>query len=272
MFSNKFFNISRFAEISGVSRQTLIYYDKIGLFSPHFVAENKYRMYSHNQLGTINTITMLRDLGVPLKTIKKVVSDISPQTTVKILNYQLDTIAEKIHEYATLQEMIELRISQIETGEKAKQLPQQFFVKEIEEEIHFYVGDKLDCNQQDVTDDIMVEFIQKAEKTKIPLIFSIGYVKNWQDVESGQSNRITNICFKLEKNSAANVVLPKGKYLIGYGKGDYDSTSNIYEKAVEFVKANNLHPVGAVYEQYLIDELAEKNAENFVFEIMVKLA
>ena len=42
----------------GVSKHSLFHYDDIGLFSPEYVAENGYRLYSLYQLETLETILM----------------------------------------------------------------------------------------------------------------------------------------------------------------------------------------------------------------------
>lgn len=60
------YTISEMASIFGVSRQTLIYYDKIGLFAPAEVNEKGYRFYSPTQIPLMRLICMLRDLGVDL--------------------------------------------------------------------------------------------------------------------------------------------------------------------------------------------------------------
>lgn len=62
--------ISEFAKLSGVSRKTLIYYDKIGLFCPETVnPESGYRYYSYLQLDVISAIYALKEIGTPLKDI-----------------------------------------------------------------------------------------------------------------------------------------------------------------------------------------------------------
>lgn len=66
----------------GVSKHTLFHYDDIGLFSPEYVAENGYRMYSRYQLETLETILMLRDLGMPLKEIRQFLQVRSPKELV----------------------------------------------------------------------------------------------------------------------------------------------------------------------------------------------
>ena len=57
--------ISEFASLTNVSRQTLIYYDKIGLFKPDFKNESGYRYYSVKQIEFISVITLLKELVCP---------------------------------------------------------------------------------------------------------------------------------------------------------------------------------------------------------------
>jgi len=42
----RYLSISQMAELHDVSRQTLIYYDKIGLFKPMHIDVNDYRFYN----------------------------------------------------------------------------------------------------------------------------------------------------------------------------------------------------------------------------------
>ena len=68
------YTISEMASIFDVSRQTLIYYDKIGLFAPAEVNEKGYRFYSPTQIPLMRLICMLRDLGVDLDEIMRLTS------------------------------------------------------------------------------------------------------------------------------------------------------------------------------------------------------
>lgn len=74
--------ISEMASLFNVSRQTLIYYDKIGLFKPAVVNEKGHRFYSPTQIPLMRLICMLRDLGLELDEIDRLAStfDISEMT------------------------------------------------------------------------------------------------------------------------------------------------------------------------------------------------
>ena len=65
------------ASFFSISKDTLLFYDKIGLFSPALRKENGYRYYSASQLNELDTILTLKDLGIPLSSIKEAVGEIS---------------------------------------------------------------------------------------------------------------------------------------------------------------------------------------------------
>ena len=62
--------ISEMASLHGVSRQTLILYDKNGLLKPVEIAENGYRYYSVDQIPRLRQICLLKEMGVPLSDIR----------------------------------------------------------------------------------------------------------------------------------------------------------------------------------------------------------
>ena len=116
MFTNNFFTISDFAKLMGISRQTLIYYDRIGLFKPIKTLKNGYRLYSQSQINIINLILMLSEMGVPLKEIKSIINRISPDTALKLLEKQRLEAQKQLRRLKMLEEMMTLRIEQITLG------------------------------------------------------------------------------------------------------------------------------------------------------------
>ena len=93
MDRNLYMTTGEFAALAGVTKHTLFHYDEIGLFSPEFIAENGYRMYSLYQMETWNTILILRDLGMPLKEIRQFLQMRSPQELMRIFTEREAQIA-----------------------------------------------------------------------------------------------------------------------------------------------------------------------------------
>src|SRR6516225_2934245 len=73
----------------GVTTKALRVYEREGLVIPHR-AESKWRQYGPAQIARLHQIIVLRDLGVPLKSIKKLVG--SPSRLPEILQLQRETL------------------------------------------------------------------------------------------------------------------------------------------------------------------------------------
>src|SRR5438132_750961 len=62
--------IGDFSRLGRVTVKALRFYDEIGLLKPVHVDEwSNYRYYSADQLGRLNRILALKDLGIPLEEI-----------------------------------------------------------------------------------------------------------------------------------------------------------------------------------------------------------
>lgn len=68
------YTIGQFSRICEVSAKALRHYEKIGLLLPIRVdQDNQYRYYSQEQIDSVKVITFMKDLGIPLKTIKQII-------------------------------------------------------------------------------------------------------------------------------------------------------------------------------------------------------
>ena len=66
-----YFSIGELADFQQISKQTLIYYDKIGLFRPAYVdPQTGYRYYSASQIDYLDTILIMKKIGFSLITLR----------------------------------------------------------------------------------------------------------------------------------------------------------------------------------------------------------
>nr|WP_243686653.1 MerR family DNA-binding transcriptional regulator [Clostridioides difficile] len=56
----QYFTTGEFAKLCGISKQTLIFYDKIGIFSPEYKDKNNYRYYSVYHMIHLIYITIIK--------------------------------------------------------------------------------------------------------------------------------------------------------------------------------------------------------------------
>jgi DNA-binding transcriptional MerR regulator len=72
------FSIGEFARLGGVSVRTLRHYDEIGLLRPATVdPDTGYRGYSARQLGQLNRIIALKELGLSLSQARRLLAGIT---------------------------------------------------------------------------------------------------------------------------------------------------------------------------------------------------
>ncbi len=68
---NGLLTIGQFADMHGINKKTLMWYDEIDLFHPAFInPDNGYRYYSYHQSLILETILLLRELDVSIPEIQ----------------------------------------------------------------------------------------------------------------------------------------------------------------------------------------------------------
>lgn len=110
------FRIGEFSQIARVSGRLLRYYDSIGLLRPeHTDIATGYRYYSAAQLPRLNRILALKDLGLSLDQIAKLVDDrVSTDEIRGMLMLKKAEIEQSLHEEAMRLRHVESRLRQIE--------------------------------------------------------------------------------------------------------------------------------------------------------------
>ena len=110
----------------GLSRQTLIYYDKIDLFKPAHVEDNGYRLYAATQIPKLREICLLKDLAVPLDQIHDALASRSPELMIDLMRNQRDLVDRHVDDLNRLRRNISLRMdfyTEVHTGERYLEQP-----------------------------------------------------------------------------------------------------------------------------------------------------
>ncbi len=99
------YSISRLAKLFGLSRSTLLYYDNIGVLSPSERSRANYRLYSETDKQRLETIVTLRQTGLSLEEIKKVLA-VQADTLSTVLNKRLAALNQEITALRKQQQVI----------------------------------------------------------------------------------------------------------------------------------------------------------------------
>ena len=87
------------AKRCGVTVRTVQYYDTRGILSPSALTEGGRRLYSEEDLGRLQIILFLRELGLSIDTIGKLLAEEDPGSVIVLLLEQQERVLrEELHE------------------------------------------------------------------------------------------------------------------------------------------------------------------------------
>lgn len=90
------YTISKLGEAFGLSRSTLIYYDKQGLLTPSSRSDGNYRMYSQKDYQRLAKIMTYRDSGLSLGAISELLDLQGNTNRVRVLEDQVAQLNQEI--------------------------------------------------------------------------------------------------------------------------------------------------------------------------------
>ena len=110
------FRIGDFSKIAQVSGRLLRYYDEIGLLSPEFTdPQTGYRYYSARQLPRLNRILVLKELGLSLEQVARLLArDTSTEEIRGMLALRKAQIEQSLQEEMERLSVVEARLEQID--------------------------------------------------------------------------------------------------------------------------------------------------------------
>lgn len=266
---DNYFSIGELSKQQNISRQTLIFYDKIGLFKPAYVDKsNGYRYYSASQLDYLDTICIMKRIGFSLEEIKNHMKSYTMEDSISAFRKQLAAIDEQILELQMIMSRVEHRCAQLEHTAKLKG------------------GDKVRVEQAErrclllqkvgapnTLEDVSLatkECFVRSFKDKLPVFFQSGAIVPLERVLSGEYTRASYAFLPIEFGTSAEDVLelPEGSCVCTYHTGDYRSIGISYERILRFCEENSLKLISDSYEFAINDYLSTGDESEYITKIM----
>lgn len=258
------FSVGEFAVVFGVSRQTLIYYDRIGLFSPARTdPATGYRYYARRQFGEMSFIQMLAGLGVPLAAIRAQRAPIRPDRTEALLERQEAVIGEELRRLRLRESAVRLRLAQIRESRRA-----EGGVRLVRRAapVPLFVSAPLDCPREDIPDRVLTDFYTAADRAGLPFGYTLSCLV------AAETGRVQRLAFRLAGEDGANGALPAGDCLVLWARGPAGGGEEAYRRLLEEARARGLRPAGEAFEESLLDETTCADPEDFLWRIALPAA
>ncbi|QIK69468.1 MerR family transcriptional regulator [Erysipelothrix sp. HDW6C] len=271
--SEHYFLINEVAKLHNMSKKTLIYYDRIGIFKPdHIDEETGYRYYLREQFPYLKQIMYLKKLDFSLDEIQELLENRQFAPLIDKLSTRLvevDTEITHLHEMKQdLEYLIDFyqQVQFIDDRDLFKPGIKLFNTRTVIYEL---------CDDQNDKQQVMLAY-RKMLRTLISLnIFSqmpYGTI-HLAPEESGQDyyQKVGSFISLPHSMGLPNEIeQPRGKYAYMYKKGGYYDESSL-NKLLKWIKDNGYTPVGNVYDFSLIDYTFTKSESDMIQEIQIRI-
>ncbi|MCL1809053.1 MAG: MerR family transcriptional regulator [Clostridiales bacterium] len=259
------FAISDFAELTRTTRDTLLYYDKIGLLPPAARGENNYRYYSSRQFTIVNVIRTLQELGMTLDEIKNLKDQRTPESTDELFLSQIKQIDAIINEWVRARKLLFTLQKSIHSalGVNEKEITVQFLPAEA-----IILGDLNDYSQgRDDMDTLLSFYIDANQKyPDLNLNYPVWAVFSVERVKRGDLVWPDRYYFY---NPEGHDKRPAALYAIGYQRGFYGQSGDLYRRMFDYIDRNGLEICGDAYEEYPLNEVSVSDDTNYLMRVMI---
>lgn len=253
--------IKEFSDLTGIKRETLRYYDQIGLLSPEFRGKNDYRYYNRSQLTTAYLIISLRELGIGIEEIRRYIDIRSPEEMFSLFSSQKKHILKEIKKLKRILEVMQLYV---EMAEDAIKYDENSITIEDKKKEPIFVGPII---SKDSPDEYAISFYNYAAQNGIDIGYPLGAIIRKEDIESGSPLYVHRYYFKAINGQKS--YKPAGKYAVFYGRCAYGKSDDLYVKLYEFIRENKLRICSDAYEEYPLNELSTKDENQYCIKIEI---
>ena len=257
--------VGEMARLVGLSKQTLIYYDREGVFRPSQVdPDNGYRYYTADQLEALDTILNLREMGVPLREIKVHMAARTAEETLALLREQERAAEAQMARWDLIRRRLQRKVKSLEalTGPGGAWLAD---LPEMPVALEPVNGDR---GLVDV-DVALKRLLRRAAEEKLPHFYQLGDRVAREDLLAGRFLKFRWAFLPLLELWPGAAVKPAGRYARCFHRGTYETMGRDYEALLRRIDGAGLRPAGGSWEFCVLDSLASDTPEAYVTEIQI---
>ncbi|MBK1809098.1 MerR family transcriptional regulator [Clostridium sp. YIM B02505] len=205
------YSIGQFALILKLSTRTLRHYDDIGLIKPSYTDPNtNYRFYEKKQISDARQIVRLKDSGLQLEEIKKLIDKKSDAEASEILKYRLEKLDEEIKNLNRMKENLKILLdSNIQSDYKGA----KYSVETVVVDDVFTINKKLKIDLKFIGSEVGNLY---SQINKLGLRVIGGHIVTYENIEIDSDNSEIQLSLPVEKIKEVKApysCIEGGKYL-----------------------------------------------------------
>lgn len=259
-----------FAKLCKTTRDTLRYYDKMGILVPKKNDENGYNYYSPRQITSFYFISFYRALECPVKQLKEFMNEPGSDDFYKLINNQYDTLLDMKREIENKLELLTIAIdmvNHIKNNPDGKvileKLPYPI--------INFYTPVKSSPAKSfdQIMSDIARHLNRCAETDKVKS-FPMGATIKKEDFINNEYtySRVFSVADNTITNSET-IKLPTSTLVSCVIHDSSEDVEHVYKRILKYVDANNLTLKSDVHSLSLLNIVDANDTKRFLKYIYV---
>jgi len=258
--------ISKFAELCGVSRQTLIYYDKIGIFHPGHADEKGYRFYSLLQHEEFSLISMLAELDTPLEEIKNYLEYKNAETFLSLLKQKEQAVTKKINKLNSISRLIKER--QKITGEALEIVEPEKVTFNRQPEAKIILSKPIEDDDPAIFPEVVSELDNLLKRKNIET-YEFGAIVKKENLVLPFDYKIAWFYTTTYSDTDGTTVKPEGLYASTCHRGNYDTIGISYRRLLSCLSENGWLITGDSYETDLLGSYTQKNENEYLTRVSI---
>lgn len=257
------------ASLNGISKQTLIYYDKEGILKPSYQdPHNLYRYYTADQLEELDSILILREMGLSLKEIRQHMQNRSPENALALLKKQAQAVTEKIDRLNVISRRISRKIESLQAH---NQSTAPFEIKELGPQL--LAVSPVDAPGGLLEADLALKtLLRTAGSSSAEHFYQLGDTVALHDLLAHNFFHFRYVFLPILKQDShlQTMVKPAGTYAVGYHYGPYTTMSETYLFLLAQIAQHGKTPIGDAYEFCVFDSLTSY-AKGYCTELQIQI-
>lgn len=266
----KYFTTGEFAKICKVNKQTLIYYDQIGLLSPIMKDSKDYRYYSIAQYEFFSVIELLKAVGMSLKDIQTYMAEKSPENFLDLMRQQKEIVAKKRRELEMIENIIDVKI---DLTEEALHLDFDSITIEHLPEATLYLSKNIEDSMEEQFTKAVSDFIDELDRSQLDTGYPIGGMTRREQVLAGNYDNYSYLYIEQPQPREGHPYFKaiEGDFIVGYHVGLATTLGETYERLFKVMREKGYELGQYVYEEYIYDAVIKNREEEYVTKIMVEI-
>lgn len=265
----EYYKIGEISNLYNIGTDSLRYYEEVGILKPKR-DQNGYRMYSINDIRTLNILRELRSIGFSVNQIKKHLKSFNLETTKELFEDAVVTIDKKVSELNLLKSQLIERIEEIKYHTETEEVCEKIEIRSMEERHILKLSENV---LRDEELDFVIKKLQSEYEDQLYIIGNgdIGATIPLDYLKQGGYGLFDSAFYIVDKNEEFDSLISGGDYVCMTVKGSYSKIPSSWQKVLKYAEDQGLTLEGQAIELYIIDNHDTSDEKEYITQLQIKV-